>query len=217
MRTEILAAARMTGDANFQLLVDTWINTKMAKYGELYNFPGMFTRWRGPLSTTAPTPHTWAPYELNAVPRDLMDIADAQILDTEPTSDERFYRLQVLPMLEFHRMVTVVNPPKSGRPSLVCIRRREGTREQLFDPRTGGTGIRVTSTATEAATLTCAVTYYADAERVDIRKVITSTGITATATALVTGTHYGIVSVSISANASGRITIDNTAGDQVYT
>ena len=222
MRTEILAAARVdSGDTAFISLVDSWINRKAARVAHAFDFPELMSRWSIDLGTTAPTPDTWAPFELTTVPRDMLKLIEAHILDTTNSSDQPKHPLKVLPNMEFHRMVGLVNPPPSGRPSAVTIRRREGSRGHEINKASGTAGIRVTSTVTEtyvdSTSLLVGATYYADANRTTIRKVQSAATLTAgTALSLTTDTHYGIISLSVNEAPLGRLTFDNTAGSIAF-
>ena len=219
MRTKAMDECRTTGDTTFQGYLDGWLNEEVGNIVSAYDFPELYTEWYATLSTTAPTPNVWTPYELTAVPRDMVKIMRAWIIDTTNTSSQPKQELEVIPAWEFDRMRTVVNPPTSGKPAKCCLRRIEGAQEHGLAPRTGTAGIRVTSTATEdttPVTLFAGVQYYNDADRKDIRKTQSSTAISATPTALITGTHYGIKAASLNKNSSGLITIDNTAGTIVF-
>lgn len=213
----VLAEARKPGDTTMQAYVDFWLNERLAYYAELYDFPELMTDWHTTLTTTAPTPHTWAPYELNAVPRDILKLMNAHMTDPTNTSDQPVLPLEVIPMFEFGRRVKVVNPPVSSTPKRVCLRRVEGIREEGFDPTTGATGIRLWSSASEAATLLVGFHYYDTANRWGsqsaggIAKAQTSAQITTAHATLVSGTHYGIKSIGKNDASTGIITVTNTA------
>ena len=215
MRAEILAEVRKTGDTTFQGYVDSWLNREAMKIVDKYDFTELMVNWYIALSTTAPTPHTWAPAELTTIPRDMVKLMNARILDVTNTTNQPIKQIEVIPTFEFHRLLGVVNPPAAGTPSKVCLRRKEGAREHAYDPRTGATGIQVRSSTAEATALLAGVAYYADANRTDIRKAQVST-LTTTAQSLTAGVHYGIISASIDGNAAGRITFENTDADIEY-
>lgn len=219
MRAQILDECRATGDTTFQNYVDKWMNAEAARLVDAYDFPELMTRWYGTLTTTAPTPHVWAPYEWTAVPRDMVKLMNAHIIDTANTTSQPKQDLEVVPSFEFHRLISTVNPPTSGKPSRVCLRRMEGAAEHAYAPRTGTAGIRVLSSAGtgESATINVGATYYADADRTDIRKKqTTATLASVTPVPVTTDTVYGIISLSVTADSVGRLTFDNTAGTIVY-
>jgi hypothetical protein len=215
----VLDEVRGTGDTTLQGYVDKWLNSEAARLVDAYDFPELMTRWYATLSTTAPTPQVWAPYELTAVPRDMVKLMNAHIIDTANTSSQPKRDLEVVPSFEFHRLISTVNPPTSGKPSRVCLRRIEGAAEHGYAPRTGTAGIRVLSSAgaAESATVNVGATYYADANRTDIRKAQTTASLaSATPVAVTTDTVYGIISLSATGDSVGRLTFDNTAGTIVY-
>lgn len=219
MRSEVLDEIRGTGDTTLQGYVDKWLNSEAARIADAYDFPELTTRWYCTLSITAPTPQVWAPYELTAVPRDFLKIMNAHLIDTANAEDQPQYNLEVVPSFEFHRLITKVNPPSSGSPTRVCLRRIEGAAEHGYLPRTGTAGIRVVSSATtgESATINVGATYYANANRTDIRKAQTTASLaSATPVAITTDTVYGIISLSVTGDSVGRLTFDNTAGTIVY-
>lgn len=215
MRDEVLYEARKTGDTAFQAYVDRWLNAEASRINRKYRFPGMLTRWKVALSSTAPTPHTWAPTEITSVPRDMVELVAASILDTTGASRQPFSQVEIVPGVELMREISTVNPPPAGTPSKIGLRRQEGAREHAFDPTTGTTGIRGKSTATETATIQLAVTYYADAARTQILKAVI-TSITAAPQSVVSGAVYGIKSLSKSEDTTGVVTVDNTAGTIVF-
>lgn len=216
MRSEILSEARRPGDTAFQTLVDSWLNRVFRRYVKKYNFVEFHDRWYGTLSTTAPTPNTQAPYELTDVPRDMIELLEAHILVVTESTNQPKRPLNIIPSGEFHRKYGVTNPPVSGCPGEVTLRRKEGVRQHGFTSAAGTSGIRVVSTSgAEAATLIATCLYYADAARTDIRRG-SVTQPTASAASLMTGTHYGIKAISINETPVGRLTFDNTAGSIVY-
>ena len=221
IRSEVLSEARRPGDTAFQALVDSWTNRIFRRYVKKYNFVEFHDRWYSTLSTTAPTPNTQAPYELTDVPRDMIELLEAHILVVTESTNQPKSPLAIIPSGEFHRKYGKTNPPTSGRPGEVCLRRKEGVRQHGFTSAAGATGIRVISTTSESNPSTppgllATALWYADAARTSVRRSSTSTQITATATSLSSALHYGIKTISINEAPAGRLTFDNTAGSIIY-
>lgn len=143
------------------------------------------------------------------------DAVDVHEFEQSVIDEQQRYRIDVKPSREFARMLGQVNPPVNTRPSRCALYRVEGAKNHLFNQTTGATGIRAVSTATETASTEVGVEYYTTQDR-ERRAKATVTSLTTSAQSLATGTHFGIKRVGKSAATTGIITIDNTAGDQVY-
>lgn len=167
-----------------------------------------------------PWMQAWAPFELSLVPRNIVVLKKGAcfLRDTSlQATQQNKYALEVIPSFEMERAVGQTNPPNNSRPSKICLRRRDAARENIFfDPRVGDNGIAVVSSTTENATLEAQVTYYADADRTDIRKAWTTTTISNIATTLVSGQHFGIISCSVNQATAGRITFQNVPATNLY-
>ncbi|KKN68448.1 hypothetical protein LCGC14_0450840 [marine sediment metagenome] len=101
MRDQVLTAIRQTGDATGIRNVNAWLNEQFMEYAAKWVFPELVAKWRTTISQGA-QPDPVNPFIIRNVPRDMVKIMEAKILD-ENVSPIEWFPLEIRSMNEFER------------------------------------------------------------------------------------------------------------------